>query len=213
MLRAGQSLPEHWRHLIIVNPNNPTAEVFDPATLLAWHTQLVERGGYLIVDEAFADATPEHSIAFASGRPGLVVLRSVGKFFGLAGARAGFMLAEPGLLEAARCLRGPWTIAGPARAVVRAALLDTAWQRATRAHLPLASERLSSLLAARGLRVFRTSLFAWTPDPRAAALHEALAKTGIWVRYFDQVPSLRFGLPRDEAAWQTLSDGLRHAIR
>ena len=211
-LVAGQALPAHWRHLVIVNPNNPTTEVFDTATLLDWHAQLVARGGYLIVDEAFADATPAHSIAFASDRPGLIVLRSVGKFFGLAGARAGFMLAERALLETARLLRGPWTVTGPARAVVRAALLDTTWQQATRAHLPLAAARLAALLEARGLCVFRTTLFAWTPDLRAAALHNALAKTGIWVRYFDRIPSLRFGLPSDESGWAALQDGLQRAV-
>jgi cobalamin biosynthetic protein CobC len=212
-LIAGQRLPEHWRHLVIVNPNNPTTEVFEPATLLEWHSQLAARGGCLIVDEAFADATPATSIAFASARAGLIVLRSVGKFFGLAGARVGFMLAEPALIDAARRLSGPWTVTGPARAVVRAALLDTGWQQATRAELPPSSERLAALLESHGLCVFRTALFAWVPDPRAAELHEALAKTGIWVRYFDRIPSLRFGLPRDETGWKALTDGLRRTIR
>ncbi|CAB3790489.1 threonine-phosphate decarboxylase CobD [Pararobbsia alpina] len=212
-LMAGQRLPGHWRYLVIVNPNNPTAEVFDPATLLDWHSQLAARGGCLIVDEAFADATPASSIAFASGRAGLVVLRSVGKFFGLAGARVGFLLAQSTLIDAARRLSGPWTVTGPARAVVRAALLDTAWQQATRAQLPLAAERLARLLEAHDLCVFRTALFAWVPHPHAAELHEALAKTGIWVRYFDRIPSLRFGLPRDETGWKALNEGLRRPIR
>jgi cobalamin biosynthesis protein CobC len=212
-LVAGQRLPGHWRHLVIVNPNNPTAEVFEPATLLDWHSQLVARGGCLIVDEAFADATPTSSIAFASAQPGLVVLRSVGKFFGLAGARVGFLLAERALIDAARRLAGPWTVAGPARAVVRAALLDTAWQQSTRVKLAVSAERLATLLKAHGLCVFRTALFTWVPHPNAAALHEALAKTGIWVRYFDCPPSLRFGLPRDETAWKALSDGLGQAVR
>jgi cobalamin biosynthetic protein CobC len=212
-LVAGQRLPDHWRHLVIVNPNNPTAEIFDPATLLDWQRQLAARGGCLIVDEAFADATPASSVAFASAQPGLVVLRSVGKFFGLAGARVGFLLAEAALVDAARRLAGPWTVSGPARAVVRAALLDTPWQQATRAQLPLRAERLATLLEAHGLCVFRTALFAWVPHPDAARLHEALAKTGVWVRYFDCPPSLRFGLPRDETSWKALSDGLQRAIR
>jgi cobalamin biosynthetic protein CobC len=212
-LVAGQRLPDHWRHLVVVNPNNPTAEVFEPAKLLDWHGQLAARGGCLIVDEAFADATPASSIAFAAAQPGLVVLRSVGKFFGLAGARVGFVLAESALIDAARRLAGPWTVSGPARAVVRAALLDTPWQQAMRAQLPRCAQRLATLLEAHGLCVFRTALFAWVPHPDAAELREALAKTGIWVRYFDCPPSLRFGLPPDETGWKTLSDGLQQAIR
>lgn len=212
-LRAGQRLPEHWRHLVLVNPNNPTAEVVAPEVLLDWHDQLTARGGCLIVDEAFADATPASSIAFASSRPGLIVLRSVGKFFGLAGARVGFLLAEPALIDAARRHAGPWTVTGPARAVVRAALLDTGWQASTRTRLAESAARLAGLLEAHDLCVFRTALFAWSPHPRAAELHEALAKTGIWVRYFDRLPSLRVGLPPDEAGWKALSDGLRRAIR
>jgi cobalamin biosynthetic protein CobC len=212
-LMAGQRLPEHWRHLVLVNPNNPTAEVVAPDVLLDWHSQLAARGGCLIVDEAFADATPASSIAFASSRPGLIVLRSVGKFFGLAGARVGFLLAEPALLDAARRHAGPWTVTGPARAVVRAALLDTGWQTSTRTRLAESAARLAALLEAHDLCVFRTALFAWAPHPRAAELHEALAKTGIWVRYFDRVPSLRFGLPPDEAGWKALRDGLRLALR
>src|SRR3989338_9632468 len=84
---------------VIVNPNNPTGKLFRPKELLDMHAQLAARGGWLVVDEAFIDATPEHSLASACPRPGLIVLRSLGKFFGLAGARVGFVLAEENILQ------------------------------------------------------------------------------------------------------------------
>ncbi|CAM2151430.1 Threonine-phosphate decarboxylase [Pararobbsia alpina] len=211
-LQDGESLPDHWRYLVVVNPNNPTAHRFELATLRRWQRELSARGGALIVDEAFGDATPDESLAPYAHEPGAIVLRSVGKFFGLAGARVGFVIAPPGMLDLAARLRGPWTIAGPARAVVRSALLDTPWHAATRTLLAQESERLEQLLASNGLCASRTPLFAWARTAEAQALQERLAKTGVWVRRFDRIPCLRFGLPASESGWKTLSDGLRAAL-
>ena len=211
-LDAGHPLPAHWTHLVIVNPNNPTAQLFDRPTLLGWRDALAQRGGTLIVDEAFGDAIPEFSVARDAHVPGLIVLRSIGKFFGLAGARVGFVIAERNTLEALGRLSGPWTIAGPARSVARAALTDAAWHAATRERLDRESARLQTLLEAQGLYAFRTPLFAWVATPNAEIIQDVLAKTGIWVRRFDRVPSLRFGLPGNEIAWNALSDGLLAAL-
>src|SRR5690606_1500921 len=79
--------------LLIINPNNPTGETFTQQELLHWHQQLQQRGGWLIVDEAFIAATPEASLLAHSPLPGLIILRSLGKFFGLAGLRVGFVSA------------------------------------------------------------------------------------------------------------------------
>lgn len=209
VLTPGMTLPAHIRHLVVVNPNNPGTELFSAADLLAWHAQLQARGGYLIVDEAFLDAQPAQSIAAHSALPGLIVLRSIGKFFGLAGARVGFVLAQTPLLQALRSVLGPWSVAGPARAVVRAALLDTAWQNATRPRLLADSQRLAQLLAAHGLPARHTALFAWVRSARAAWWQDQLAQRGIWVRRFDHVPGLRFGLPADDAAWARLHDAMQ----
>jgi len=181
----GSALPPEVLHLVVVNPNNPTAEQFNADTLLDWHAQLTARGGCLIVDEAFADVAPHASMAAHSALAGLVVLRSIGKFFGLAGARAGFTLAEPALLDALAAELGPWTLTGPTRAAVRAALQDQAWQRTTRTHLHEAGERLAALLTRRGLAPRGTPLFAWAPHCAAAALQKRLAGAAIWVRLFD----------------------------
>jgi cobalamin biosynthetic protein CobC len=215
-LRPGQPLPGHLKHLVVVNPNNPSADLFEPDVLLDWHRQLASRGGTLIVDEAFIDATPAFSVASSTHLDGLVVLRSIGKFFGLAGARAGFVLAASGCDAAMRRMRGPWTISGPARVVVRAALLDEAWQRQTQARVMRASARLAELLTKNGLAVRRTALFAWACDVDAERWQDRLARHGVWVRRFDIVPSLRFGLPIDEPAWgrleAALSDARRHVV-
>ncbi|ACR29881.2 L-threonine-O-3-phosphate decarboxylase [Burkholderia glumae BGR1] len=202
-------LPAALRHVIVGNPNNPTAERVDRARLLDWHAQLSARGGTLIVDRAFADADESNTTLTAKiDRPGLVVLRSVGKFFGLAGVRAGFVLAAPALLARLRAELGAWTVSGPARHAVHAALADAHWQRATRARLARDGARLAALLGALGMRVRATPLFCWTDDARAAALHDSLARQGIWTRFFAHAPSVRIGLPGTNAEWQRLADAL-----
>jgi cobalamin biosynthetic protein CobC len=163
-----------------------------------------------VVDEAFIDAIPEHSLAPRSGLPGLIILRSLGKFFGLAGARVGFALGPDALLQRLGELLGPWTVAGPGRWVAIQALNDSHWQQKTRQSLPHASARLAELLNRQGLPVTGgTPLFQWSCYPEAAALKESLARQGIWVRYFDTPPGLRFGLPGSEAAWRRLAAALQ----
>ncbi|WP_019024152.1 MULTISPECIES: threonine-phosphate decarboxylase CobD [unclassified Thioalkalivibrio] len=198
--------------LVLVNPNNPTAVYFDPETLLDWHCTLAARGGWLVVDEAFMDTTPEQSLAGYTPREGLFVLRSLGKFFGLAGARVGFVLA-PGLwLERVDSLLGPWSVPGPARWVARQALEDRAWQTQTRWQLQEAGHRLDALLREAGLPpTGGTPLFRWCRTERAQVIQDALARQGILVRRFDRPASLRFGLPGSDAEWQRLEAGLQQA--
>lgn len=201
-------LPEQLKHLILVNPNNPGTERFTPSQVMQWYEELAGRGGTLVVDEAFVESMPELSVARFATRDGLIVLRSIGKFFGLAGARAGFVLAGPRVDEAMRYLRGPWSVSGPARAAVRAALLDTGWQTVTRARLVASGARLAELLGRFNPTVRHTPLFSWMRDERAHRWHDALARRGIWVRRFDAIPGIRFGLPADEAAWSRLDAAL-----
>jgi cobalamin biosynthetic protein CobC len=215
------TLPATLTHVAIVNPNNPTATHVDAARLLHWHAQLRERGGTLLVDEAFADTLPAArlvSLAAHTHLDGLVVLRSPGKFFGLAGVRAGFVLGAPALLAALRDTLGAWTVSGPARHAVSAALADAAWQTRMRERLISESARLAALLHAHGFATLGTPLFAWTDDARAVALHEALARRGVWTRLFPPSPgapsaSLRFGLPGDEAEWTRFEQQLAQAVR
>ena len=195
--------------LLLVNPNNPTGRCFAPEQLLAWHARLAARGGWLVVDEAFIDCTPEYSLAAYSERPGLIVLRSFGKFFGLAGIRLGFALAQPVLLEQLAELLGPWTVSGPSRVVATALLQDRAGQQAQRQRLLADGERLGELLREHGLPPSGgCALFHWIACERAAALHDFLAGHGILTRLFDSPLSLRFGLPADEPGWLRLRQAL-----
>jgi cobalamin biosynthetic protein CobC len=190
--------------LLLVNPNNPTGRVFTPAQLLAWHGRLAARGGWLVVDEAFIDATPKLSLAAHSHLPGLIVLRSFGKFYGLAGVRLGFVLAEQSLLNELNERLGPWAVSGPARWIGLACLADEAAHQRQRQRLAQASQRLADLLAEHGLATQGCALFQWLATAHAAALHAHFAQRGILLRHFTQPQSLRFGLPATENDWQRL---------
>lgn len=195
--------------LVLANPNNPTGQCYDTATLRRWQAQLAERGGWLVVDEAFMDSTPEQSLAAEAGRPGLIILRSLGKFFGLAGARVGFVLAWGALLQDLREELGPWSVSGPSQAIARMALADSAWQQNTRAELHEQARRLARLLEIAGLKpAGGSSLFQYVPRHDAPQWHEHLARYGIATRLFSEPQALRFGLPGSEAEWQWLERAL-----
>ncbi|MDQ2104500.1 aminotransferase class I/II-fold pyridoxal phosphate-dependent enzyme, partial [Azospirillum isscasi] len=188
--------------IVVVNPNNPDGRIVPPEALLALAERQAARGGWLVVDEAFAEVTPESSVAAEAGRPGLVILRSFGKFFGLAGVRLGFLLGEPALVRALRAAVGPWAVSGPALAVATAALSDSAWIAATRLRLAAAAARLDARLEEAGLTVAGgTSLFRLICGAQAAGLYKALGQAGVLVRRFDyRTDWLRLGLPADVAA-------------
>ena len=195
--------------LIIVNPNNPTGKIFPITQLLDWYECLAPRGGWLVIDEAFIDCTPEQSLASYCTRPGLIVLRSLGKFFGLAGARVGFVCAQEELLIRLNVLLGPWTISSASRWIAGKALKDTSWQQRTRARLILDSARLQTLLSDYGFRPSRGCvLFQWSRTPFAADMHQRIARFGILTRLFVEPSSLRFGLPGSENDWDRLNDTL-----
>jgi cobalamin biosynthetic protein CobC len=208
VLDPARELPADLMHLVLVNPNNPGTERYSPQQVMAWHEQLAARGGTLVVDEAFGESMPHLSVASLANRDGLVVLRSIGKFYGLAGAPGVFGLASDRIDEATRAMRGPWSVSGPARVVARAALLDTEWQTRTRAELIASGERLADLLRRHHPNVMSTPLFSWVRTERAPRWQDGLARLGIWVRRFDTVPGIRFGLPATEAEWLRLESAL-----
>jgi cobalamin biosynthetic protein CobC len=139
----------------------------------------------------------------------LIVLRSVGKFFGLAGLRLGFVAAQRALLAQLAEYLGPWSVSGPAQDIGCAALGDLAWQQAMRRHLLHAGERLHMLLAAHGISASGSALYQWWPEPRAEAFWRHMAQRGIWVRLFTRgACGIRLGLPPDEAGWLRLTQAL-----
>jgi len=195
--------------LILCNPNNPTGQRFNKNQLLAWHQQLTSRGAWLIVDEAFMDTTPEDSVASTAHLPNLIVLRSLGKFFGLAGARVGFLLAEKNMLALAQEKIGPWSITGPSRHMASHALRNGKWQAEASKALSSNSQQLSKLLHQYGLTpTGGTDFFQFVTTAKAVAIHEALAKQGIWVRLFKEASALRFGLPAHRH-WHQLEQALK----
>lgn len=196
--------------LVVVNPNNPDGRRWPVTRLLELAAAQAARGGWLVVDEAFADMRPEDSAAAHAGRPGLIVLRSFGKFFGLAGLRLGIALAPDELAAALREAVGPWAVSGPGLSIATAALNDRGWIAATRDRLTDAAAELDRLLAVAGLRVVGgTELFRLVEDGRAPALYRGLGAAGILVRRFEHRPDwLRFGLPGDDASLRRLEKAL-----
>lgn len=196
--------------LVLMQPNNPNGETFTHMQLHEWHTRLATRGGWLLVDEAFIEASTQASCAQPQMPQGLIVLRSLGKFFGLAGARAGFVLAYTALLARLRAALGPWSVAGPSRYVAQAALLDGNWQATARARLLQDGVRLAQLLSAAGLPpAGGCGLFQWVLTEQAESIHRQLAHCGILTRLFTQPRSVRFGLPGSAAEWSRLGTALK----
>jgi cobalamin biosynthetic protein CobC len=196
--------------LVVVNPNNPTGRLFTSIQLFAWHARLARRGGWLVVDEAFMDNTPALSLAPHSNRPGLIVLRSFGKFFGLAGVRLGFVLAEHRVLQALAEQLGPWAVSGPTRALGIACLLDETGHHRQIHRSSVASQRLAHLLREQGFAPEGgCALFQWVCTPRAVEVHRFMAQRGILLRLFEHGSSLRFGLPPGDADWARLEQAFQ----
>lgn len=192
--------------VVVINPSNPTAVSVPVTKLLRWQQELANRGGWLIIDEAFADAVPEHSFASYAHLPGVIVLRSLGKFFGLAGLRLGFALAESAICQRIATELGPWPVAGPAYYVGENALQDMAWQAhaSTLLHnnCRWMSDALTQTFATQIICLSATPLFVSIvlASTLAAAVYQALAKQGILVRLWrmpddhSETALLRFGL-------------------
>jgi cobalamin biosynthesis protein CobC len=197
---------------IVVNPNNPDGRVASRAALLDLSARLTQRGGWLIVDEAFAEFDGvDESLAPVLPEKGAVVLRSFGKAYGLAGLRLGFAVASPEIAWMLRGALGPWPISGPAIAIGARALVDSGWNAAMRARLGEEAARLDALLEVSGWRIIGgTRLFRLAAKADADAAFRRLLSAGILTRPFAETPDrLRFGIPADEAQWQRLTAALR----
>jgi cobalamin biosynthetic protein CobC len=202
--------PDGAEILVVVNPNNPTGRIWAPDRLQTCREEMAARGGLLIVDEAFADIAPEVSLSTQAGAEGLIILRSFGKFFGLAGIRLGFSLGQADILSKLDSLLGPWAVSGIALDIGCQALDDFGWQQGARTRCYQVSANLDDLLGGAGFQIIGgTALFRLVSHPEAHAIHDYLANRGIWVRSFDHPRDwLRFGLPGDDAAFKRLSTAL-----
>jgi cobalamin biosynthetic protein CobC len=193
--------------LVVVNPNNPDGRIWPAEMLIAEADKLARRSGWLIVDEAFADAQPAMSLLDAGPLPAnVIVLKSLGKFFGLAGLRLGFAIGAEGPCKAIGQRLGPWAVSGPALEVGAAALSDTGWIDQTRERLAIESGKLASVLSEAGLSIIgENPLFVFAGHENAYGVFRELASRHVLVRPFPELPGkLRFGLPGTEADFQRL---------
>ena len=219
---------EHKDIVLLINPNNPTGQLFSNEDVTALYSAINAKQGLLLIDEAFMDATPQQSMVRALGRhnhsiaqregaerqdnsDSLIILRSVGKFFGLAGIRLGFVLANQDWLNAMALSLGPWAVSGPALFVGEQALADTHWQEEQRVVLCRLSSALQRVLKhAFTQTVQGTLLFKTVRTFHAPAIFEALCRQGIYVRLCDEKDALRFGIP-DEQGLKRLENALHTA--
>lgn len=205
------AFPESAVHAVVVNPNNPDGRICDRAALTRMAAQLKARGGWLVVDEAFADVDPAISAAALCAELPVVILRSFGKFYGLAGLRLGFAIAASDVIERIAAALGPWPCSGPALLIGRDALGDQPWADHTRGKLEQQARQLDQVLMKAGFTIAGgTPLFRLARHPHASKLHAALARQHIWCRSFDWADDLlRFGLPPDAAGLDRLAAALR----
>ena len=196
--------------LILANPNNPDGRLLTRATLL---DLLDRRGatGWLVVDEAFADCHPAHSLtAEVAEDRRLLIFRSFGKFFGLAGVRLGFVMGPRALIAQYRRRLGSWPLSAAALAIGTAAYRDADWCASMRICLREQAEALDAVLARRGFKAMGACpLFRLIEAADAAALFERLARQAILTRPFDYAPRwLRLGLPANREVLDRLDRAL-----
>lgn len=200
---------EGYALAVVVNPNNPDGQRHAPDALRA----LAETVELLIVDESFADPDPEVSLVRGGADlpKNILVMRSFGKFYGLAGLRLGFVLAAESLAAKLRAMTGPWPVSGMAIEVALRALNDTEWAAQTTRRLQGEAAQLDAMALRAGWTLKGgTPLFRTYATPDAAAAQSALAAHHIWSRIFPYSDSwIRLGLPGPPADWARLEAALK----
>ena len=171
---------------VVVHPNNPTGAFWDE----------IEPNKLTIIDESFCDVAPNRSLIDRAGN-GTLVLKSFGKFWGLAGVRLGFLIGDTAQVDRVRQWQGPWAVSGAAMEIGAHALADHAWANAMRAKLEINADRLDQLVTKAGADlVGGTSLFRLYAVDNAATWQDRLAQHHIWSRIFPYSKTwLRLGLP------------------
>ncbi len=198
---AGWTITEDPSDAIVaVHPNNPDGYL--------WAADQLD-SPFTIIDESFGDVASEQSFIHLANRPGTVILKSFGKFWGLAGLRLGFAIGDQAIISKLTDLLGPWQVSGPALSIGAEALSDPEWADETRARLTTDAARLDTLLTSKGAElVGGTTLFRLYKVQDAAAAQHQLAQNKVWSRTFPYAPDwLRLGLPA-HGRWAQLEAAL-----
>ncbi len=210
----GETVPADCDGLLIVNPNNPDGHLYEVERLVEYAAEMAKRGGYLIVDEAFCDSFPRASIV-SQIEENMLVYRSFGKFFGLAGLRLGLLIARKEITGKLIEMLGPWSVSGPALEIGKRAFKDHQWTHDMRLRLQEQSAKQAKMLQGCGLEIAGINpLFIYTAHPRSNEIYHFLAKRHILVRPFPAMKErLRFGLCADSGELERLEDALRDIMR
>ena len=183
--------------LVLVNPGNPGGERFSAAELRRWAEQLKQHQAWLLCDEAFMDCTPDDSLLTQTLADNVLVLRSLGKFFGLAGLRIGVVFATADVLQNLASRLGPWPVAGQSLWLAQQALSDHQWISQQRVRL-----KKNHQLMAQWLNGFvlagKSDLFFTLEFSDVERVQTFLAERYIWSRCFKQQQLIRFGLVGDD---------------
>ncbi len=190
--------------LVVVHPNNPDGRLWSLPEMDVGSRALV------IIDESFCDVAPDKSLVDLCERPNIIVLKSIGKFWGLAGLRLGFAMGHPSAIAKLRELLGPWPVSGPALTIGHAALSDQNWAQDSRMLLASACQRMDAMLEKCGVSfVGGTDLFRLYRVADAADFHRTLAAHHILCRIFPYSKHwVRLGLPGSKSDWGRLERAL-----
>ena len=185
---------------VVVHPNNPDGRL--------WRAKELTRP-VCIIDESFCDVAPQDSLIAEAGKPGRIILKSFGKFWGLAGLRLGFAIGSDPVLEQLENRLGPWAVSGPSLRMGAAALSDPTWAQNTRRRLQADAARLDKLMLAKGAKLRGgCSLFRLYELRDAKAWQAKLGQHHIWSRIFPYSKSfLRLGLPA-QSHWARIEKAL-----
>lgn len=182
---------------VVVNPNNPDGKIYSAHDLM----KITDQVGILIVDESFMDMTPQNSLANHSNHSKLLILRSFGKFFGLAGVRLGFAIGAADLCDQLRARIGPWPISGQAIEVATHAFENSAWISDTKQKLQQLTEKMDKIIPWK--LIGGTNLFRLYRVPDAYEMQSRLAQRHIWIRSFRwRNDCVRIGLTADLPSFQ-----------
>lgn len=198
--------------LVVINPNNPTGQLYHQSVLISYQEKLAKSGGLFVIDEAFIDVIkPSQSMTNTiNNYKNTLVLRSFGKFFGLAGIRIGFLIGDKTWLEKFSENLGPWQVNGPAQFIAQKALVDKPWHKLQQQKLNILSAKLRTILIRNiaseninkitGTDLFQTVYFKKGVDGKnnAEYYYIALCQQGVYVRLTDDKQALRFGIAKED---------------